>query len=115
VMTPALERLGDAIDRIAVHPLKDLPALLIASMITARPGVVSTMEAGARGRVGRARDGDAAVSLLQRRASFTPSPVMPRCVPASADIDDVELVFGEHLCKASAASMTWRRRCLLGA
>ena len=67
----------------------------IASMITERPGDMSTMSAAARS-VGRALHGDADVGLLERRRVVDAGHAH-RVLPHLEDVDDRELVLGHHL------------------
>ena len=92
------QRLGDAVDRVAVHPLEDLAALLDRVDDHRQAGRHQHDGRRRARRVGRARNGDAAVGLLQRGGVIHPVAGHADDVAALLqDIDDVELVFGEDL------------------
>ena len=89
--------LGDAVDRVAVHPLEDAARLLDRRGDHRKPRRGQhEIGRGAR-RVGRAADSDADVGLLQRRR-------VVHAVAGHADdvagalqrLDDLELVLGKH-------------------
>ena len=70
-------------------------------MITERPGGHQHDRRGGAGGVGRARDGDPAVGLLQRGGVVDAVAGHPDDVPLFLeDVDDVELVLGEDLGEA---------------
>ena len=92
------QRLGDAVDRVAVHPLEDTAALLDRVDDHRQAGRHQHDGRRRARRVRRARNGDAAVGFLQRRGVIHPVAGHADDVAALLqDIDDVELVFGEHL------------------
>ena len=73
----------------------------MASMMTDRPGVVSTMSAAARAASVAPETAMPQSAFFSAGASFTPSPVMPTMWPSLLqDLDDVELVLREHLREA---------------
>jgi len=65
---PPLQGFRDSVDRVTVHPLEDLAASLIASMITDKPAASSTMSAPC----GRRRPEPPIDSARPRRARPAP-------------------------------------------
>ena len=101
--------LGNAVDRVAVHPLEDFPALL--DRVDDHRQAGGHQHDGRRGarRVRGARNGDAAVGLLQRRGVIHPVAGHADDVAALLqDIDNMELVLREHLGEAVRTSR-WTR------
>ena len=89
---------GDAVDRVAVHPLKDLAALFDRVDDDRQPRGQQHDVGGRAGGVGGSGDGDAAVGLLQRGGVVDPVAGHPDdVVELLQDIDDVILVLGEDL------------------
>ena len=92
------QRLGDAVDGVAVHPLENLSALLDRIDDHRQAGRHQHDSRRRARRVRRARNGDAAVGLLQRGGVVHPVAGHADDVAALLqDIDDVEFVFGKHL------------------
>ncbi len=92
------QRLGNAVDRVAVHPLENSPALL-DRVNNHRQAGRQQHDGRRRARcVRRARNGDAAVGFLQRRGVIHPVARHADDVAALLqNIHNVEFVFGEHL------------------
>ncbi len=92
------QRLGDAVDRIAVHALENFPALLYG-IDDHRQSLRHQHDVGrSPRRVVRAGNGDAAVGLLKRGGVVHPIAGHADHVAALLqNIYDVELVFWEHL------------------
>ena len=110
------ERLGDTVDRVAVHALEDTAALLDRVDDYRQAGRNQHDGSRRARRVRRARNGDTAVRLLQRRGIIHPVASHANDVTALLQVsDDMELVFGEHLGKTVGLldCLSHRRRCLL--
>ena len=92
------QRLGDAVDRVAVHPLEDAAALLDRVDDHRQAGRHQHDGRRRARRVRRARNGDAAVGFLQRGRVIHPVAGHADDVAALLQhIHDVELMFGKHL------------------
>ena len=92
------QRLGDAVDRVAVHPLEDAAALL--DRVNNHREAWRHQHDGRRRsrRVRRTRNSDAAVGFLQRGGVIHPVARHADDVAEFLqDIHNVELVLGEHL------------------
>ena len=98
------QRLGDAVHRVAVHPLEDLAALL--DRLDDHRKTLGQEHDGRRRprRVRRARHGDAAVGFLERRGVVHSIAGHAHDVTLLLqDLHDAELVLGEHLREAVRA------------
>jgi hypothetical protein len=95
------QRLGDTVDRIAVHPLEYFPALLDRVDNHRQAGCHQHDGRRRARRIRRTGNGDAAVSFLQRRCVIHPVAHHADDVAALLqDIHNVEFVFGEYLGEA---------------
>ena len=94
------QRLGDAVDRVAVHPLEDTAALLDRINNDRQTGRQQHDGRRRTSRVCRARNGNAAVSFFQGGRVIDPIPRhTDDMAPLLQNIDNVELVLREHLCE----------------
>ena len=95
------QRLGDAIDRVAVHPLKDFPALLDRLDDHRQTGRHQHDRRRCACGVGCTRHRDAAVRLLQGGSIVDPIARHTHDVTALLQhIHDMKLVFGQDLGEA---------------
>ena len=92
------DRLGDAVDRVAVHALEDAAALLDGVDDHREPRCQQHDRGSRTRRVRRAGYGDAAIGLLQRRGVIDAVPGHADDVAALLqNVDDVEFVLRKHL------------------
>ncbi len=92
------QRLGDAVNRVTVHPLENSPALLDRVNDHRQAGRHQHDGRRRARRVRRTRNGDAAVGFLQRGRVIHPVARHADDVAAFLqNIHDVKFVFGKHL------------------
>ena len=95
------QRLGDAVDGVAVHPLEDAAALLDRVDDHRQAGREQHDRCGSACRVCGAGDGDAAVGFLQRGCVVhTVAGHADDVAALLKNIDNVEFVLGEDLGEA---------------